>query len=78
MSNANATVTGITGPGKSLTAQVFTNCSSINFNLVANTIEIVWTPVGKNTSQREFIEYDNIATVTYTISGTTATVSISS
>lgn len=78
MSTANATVTGINGPGVALTSQSFPNVSTISFNIASNTIMIDWTPTGKNTTQRSFIQYSNIATVTYTISSGVATITISS
>lgn len=70
MALASVTITATTGPGDTVTAAVFTNVSSIVFDLAANMIRLVTNGINK-----EFA-YDAVATVTYTISGETATITI--
>jgi len=77
MSSANTTVTGHTGPGLSVTSSSFPNTSSIKFDIASNVIEIRWTPTGKATGLISYIEYSDIATVTYTISAGVATITVS-
>ena len=77
MSSANTTITGQIGPGQTITSQLFPNTSSIKFDITANVIEVRWTPAGKATGQIAYIEYSNIATVTYTISAGVATITVS-
>ena len=66
------TVTGPTGPGKTLTAVVFNLVTRLEFDLAGQNLRIV-SDGGKNTN----IDLNTIATVTYTISAHVATVTIS-
>lgn len=71
-STANVTVTSTTGPGVTVTALVINGVLQVVFDLVRNMIFIT-DSAGRI---REFA-YDAVATLTWTISGRTATVAIS-
>ena len=70
--SANATVTGVTGPAKSLTATVFNSVRRLDFKISDTILSIT-----KSDGEVVDIELTAIATVTYSISGTVATVTIS-
>lgn len=70
MASANLTVTGTLGPDVDVTTKVFANVSEIKFDLARSVLSIV-----SNGKTIDF-DYALTATVTYTISGTTATVTI--
>lgn len=71
MALANVTVTAPVGPGRTVTSQVINGAREIRFLVEHETFEIV----ASDGRIHEF-EYETIATVTYTISGETATVTI--
>lgn len=71
MPTGTVTITGTLGPGQSVTSLAFDNVSSINFDLARSVISIT-----ANNKTTDF-SYNDIDTVTYTISGTTATITIS-
>jgi hypothetical protein len=69
-----ATVTGKIGPDSALTAQVFSDVKGIDFQLDRQVIGIRYGSPEKTV----YVEYANIATVTFTISaGVTTDVTIS-
>jgi len=74
MKTATVTITGKIGPGLTDTALVFQGVTGINFNISDNTIEIIQAAKAE---KHTFFDYDTIATVTYTISGDAATITIS-
>ena len=74
MSSGNLTITGITGPGESVTSKVISDVKSIEFNIAKNVIKVTY---GDNYDIIYF-EYANIATVTYTIASGVATIAVSS
>lgn len=74
MKTCTVTITGKIGPGFTATTLVFTDVTSLNFHIADNTIEIVQASKGEKST---FFDYDATATVTYTISGDAATVTIS-
>lgn len=71
MPTGTVTITGALGPGDAVTNLVIENVSSILFDLARNVVSIT---AGIKTTE---FSYDGIDTVTYTINGTTATISIS-
>jgi hypothetical protein len=74
MKTASVTITAKAGPGLAAVAQVFTGVESIEFQIARNVIQIDHDDV----SSPSFFDYDNTATVTYVISGSNATITISS
>ena len=73
MASGTLTITGKIGAGITVTSLVLTNVSKIEFDLAANVIRVFQSSLNKIT---EF-DYAVEATVTWTISGTTATITIS-
>lgn len=71
MASANITVTAPVGPGKTVTALVISGAKSILFD-VDREVFVIDDGVRKHT-----FDYETIATVTYTISGETGTVTVS-
>lgn len=67
------TVTGKLGPGKSVTSLVFSNVVDLDFQFDREVIAI------KQSTKTTITEFDfaDIATVTFSISGSTVTVTIS-
>lgn len=74
MKTATVTITGVLGPGLEVTSLEFTGVTGLNFNIKDNTIEIIQA---EEAQKHTFFDYDETATVTYTISGNHATVTIS-
>jgi hypothetical protein len=72
MAIQNVTVTAPIGPGGTVTSLVLNNCRSVKFDAKREVVEVE----DEGGKMHEF-EYETIATVTYTISGETATVAIS-
>lgn len=72
------TITGITGPGVSNTAVVLQNLQKIEFDLVRRVIKVVSRETTDSIDKTSYYDYGQTATVTYTISGVNATVTISS
>lgn len=72
MPTANITVTADTGPDIANTTKVYNNCSRLEFDFAKNTFNFT-----EENGQIIFFEYNAVATVTYTISGSTATITIS-
>lgn len=70
---ATVTITGVLGPGIAVTSQVFTNVSEINFQIKRNCIDIVQEDKAQ---KHTTFDYNATATVTYTISGVNATITI--
>jgi hypothetical protein len=71
---ANVTISGKIGPGYSVTSLVFTDVTAISFEIKNNTIDIFQDT---KTPRHTTFDYNATATVTYTISGSTATITIS-
>jgi hypothetical protein len=71
----SVTITGNLGPGNTVTALVFSDVTSVNFDFVARTVAI--TDKATGTPKTVYFEYANIATVTFSISGANTTVTIS-
>lgn len=67
-----ATVTAKSGPNIAATAQVFNDLSSVAFNVGAQTLVIVQT--GNRVTHFDLF---GVATVTYTISSHSATITVS-
>lgn len=67
------TVTGVIGPGFTVTSLVFTEVQKISFDMVENVITL-WKD--GNRIIRAF-DYNATTTVTYSISGSAASVTIS-
>lgn len=73
MKTATVTITGVLGPGDEVTSLVFTDVTAVDFQIKNNTIDIEQ----EFKAQRHTIfDYDATATVTYTISGDAATITI--
>lgn len=72
MANATATVTGNTGPGGTVTALVLSNVESIEFDFQHSMINFLY-----NSGKTFKLAWTSIATVTFSISGGNATVTIS-
>lgn len=70
---STVTFTGPIGIGVSVTSLVFTNVTSVQFEIERNVVRITQSSPNKIT----YIDYDATTTVTYTISGADATVTIS-
>ena len=73
MKIATVTITGVLGPGLEVTSLVFIGVTSLNFHIKDNTIEIVQAEKAEKST---FFDYDETATVTYTITGDSAVVVI--
>lgn len=71
MKTATVTITGKIGPGLTATSLELDGVTSIDFQIANNTIAI-----SQNDKVPTF-DLDDIATVTYTISGVTTTITIS-
>lgn len=67
------TYTGKIGPGNTLTAKVFSDVTDIAFHLDRKTIEVTHA-IPPRISH---LDYVGVATITYTISGTNATITVS-
>lgn len=71
MKTATVTITGTIGPGQSVTSLVLTGVTGIDFQIANNTIAI------HQDDKVTTFDYNATATVTYTISGNAATITIS-
>lgn len=69
----NITVTSTTGPGLSLTSQLFNNVTNLNFDYLAGVLTITWNDPLQG-SKKTAVSLSSITTVTYTISSGIATV----
>lgn len=72
--SATVIITGKIGPGNSVTSLVFNNVTGVNFQITNNTIDI---EQADSAEKHTIFDYDATATVTYTISGNVATITIS-
>lgn len=72
MASGNLTITAPQGPGGTVTALVLSRIKQINFQMDREVIEVV-----KENGKKVHFEYETIATVTYTISGEVATITVS-
>lgn len=72
---STVTITGTLGPDRDVTSAVYSNVKSITFDVEKDTIKIVYTSGG--TDLTVYFDYFISTTVTYTISGNDATVTIS-
>lgn len=70
---ATVTITGKIGPGNTVTSLVFTNVTGVNFQIANNTIDI---EQADSAERHSVFDYDATATVTYSISGNVATITI--
>lgn len=68
------TITGLTGPGQALTASVLQDVNGLDFQFDRKVVGVRYGSPERTT----YIEYANIATVTFTISGVNTTVVMSS
>ena len=68
MATFQATVTGVTGPGRSITAMVFTGVTNINFDYLAQIASITYTPNGQSTPKTIQVMLDTLTTISDTIS----------
>lgn len=66
-----ATITGSVGPNQTMTAQVFNNVSSANFDFNGQTVTI------NSGRGQTIVDLYGITTVTYTISNHLATITLS-
>jgi len=71
MKTATVTITGKIGPGNTVTSLVLSGVTGIDFQIKNNVIAI------SIDDKVRFFDYDDTATVTYTISGDAATITIS-
>lgn len=74
MKTATVTITGKVGPGFTATSLVFTDVTGINFQIKNNTIDIEQE---FKAQKHTIFDYDDTATVTYTITGNSAAIVIS-
>lgn len=72
MASANITVTSKTGPGSTVTSQVFSNVLAVNFNIAAQVV----TVVDGNNTPHDF-DLFGTTTITYTVSSHVGTIAIS-
>ena len=72
MAIANCTVTAPIGPGNTVSSLVLNNCRKVEMDVAAEIVRIT----DEKGKVHEF-EYETIATLTWSISGETATVAIS-
>jgi len=72
MASANVTVTGTTGADVDLTTKVFNGVTNIRFDIARSVVSLTLS-----TGQILDLDYSLTTTVTYTISGGVATVTIS-
>lgn len=70
MSNT-ATITGTLGPGEEVTSLALTNVKSVNFDFVARTVRV------DHGDKTQYFSYADVSTVTFSISGTSTTVTVS-
>ena len=68
---ANITVTGFAGPGNEMTANLFPNCTDLNYQFAASVFSFK-TQEGRTVS----VDMSDTTTITMTISGTTVTATI--
>jgi hypothetical protein len=73
MSTGNATVTSTYGPGRSAVATVISDVKSCNFDIERDVLRLT---TGTNHVVQDF-SYDALATITYTVSGGVATITVS-
>lgn len=69
---ANVTISGRIGPGFTVTSLLLSNVVAITFGIKNNTID-----VEMEQQKHRIFDYQSTATITYTISGQTATITIS-
>lgn len=72
MFKGTLTITGKLGPGLTLTTHVIPHIRSIEFDLEHGVINVL----SADFNNMIVFQYDSIATVTYTISGINATITI--
>lgn len=70
---AKVTITSTTGPGQTVTAQVFTDVVDVEVDFVKNTLAITRSGAGSTI----YYDYSAIATVTWTIASGAATIAFS-
>ena len=71
MKTATVTISGKIGPGNTVTSLVLSGVTDVDFQIKNNVIAI------SIDDEVRFFDYDATATVTYTISGDAATITIS-
>ena len=74
MKTATVTITGKIGPAFEVTSLVLTGVTGVNFQIANNTIDI---EQAEKAQKHSIFDYEETATVTYTISGDAATITIS-
>jgi hypothetical protein len=74
MKVANLTITGRIGPGFTVTTKVFPGISDLNFSFADNTIDVIER---LKAQKHTVFDYQPTSTVTFSISGDTATITIS-
>lgn len=70
-----ATITGVIGPGKAVTATVFSNVSWFAIDTDKEILDIRWVNGGRVVQQQ--VEIVSATTITCTVSGNTYTLTIS-
>lgn len=70
------TITGTLGPNNAVTSMVFQRVKEVAFELAKAVIKIVYTPPNSTEEKIQYFDYAITATVTYTISGNVATITI--
>lgn len=68
---ASLTITGVIGPGRTVTAQALTGVTRVDFEVERSTIEVSCD------QGNPIYDYDPTATVTYVITGNNAVITIS-
>ena len=72
MASGNLTITAPTGPGNTVTSLALSGCKEVSFEMDREVIKV--TDSG---GVIRYFDYETTATVTYTISGEIATITIS-
>ncbi len=72
MASGNVTVTAPIGPGNTVSSLVFSSAKAVLFDMEREVMVIT-----KSNGVKVEFEYETIATVTYTISGEVATITVS-
>jgi len=72
MATGNVTITADIGPGESVTALVVNDVRELRYDFPGDRLQLVLA-----NGKIQNYDYDNVATITHTISGSVATVTIS-
>lgn len=77
MATGTATVTAVNGPGDTRTAEVIQNVQEFKVDLAGDVIQIKSITDGEAKPRIQEYDYDSTATLTWTISGEEATITVS-